>query len=173
MPDQPSWIDRVTQIRESLERAGSPPFLDRSAIEALFGVRRRQAVNLMHRFAGFRVGSAFLVRSDAVSAWLRRLEESGSVTRAVERKARVTEFLAVARARGRAPGIAIPDLPSDWQRRFADLSPAVRLEPGLLTIAYDTPGDLLRKLYELGQALMNDYGELERISQSRHTTIPL
>src|SRR3974390_2091266 len=71
MPDQPSWIERVPKILETLESAGAPPFLDRPAVELLFGVRRRQAIHLLRRFGGYQAGRTFLVPREAVTAFLR------------------------------------------------------------------------------------------------------
>src|SRR5580704_15398308 len=71
MPDQPSWIQAVPAILEALERVGAPPFLDRAAVEALFGLRRRQAIHLLGRMGGYQVGKAFLVPREAVIGFLR------------------------------------------------------------------------------------------------------
>ncbi len=61
MPDQSSWLERVPEILAWLKAADSPPFLDRPSPELLFGVKRRQAIELMHRMAGYQVGKTFLV----------------------------------------------------------------------------------------------------------------
>jgi hypothetical protein len=61
MPNQPSWIESVPEILETLRAPGTPPFLDRPTVEVLFGVRRRQAIHLLRRFGGYQVGKTFLV----------------------------------------------------------------------------------------------------------------
>ena len=61
MPDQPSWIHRLPQITQALEAPDAPPFLDRPAIERLFGLRRRQSIALLRRLGGYQVGKTFLV----------------------------------------------------------------------------------------------------------------
>ena len=45
-----------------------PPVVDRGACEKLFGVGRRQAIELMHGFGGYRSGNAVLLDRAALPA---------------------------------------------------------------------------------------------------------
>ena len=59
---RPSILDRPHPRNHStLQAPDVPPFLDRPAIERLFGLRRRQSITLMHRLGGYQVGKTFLV----------------------------------------------------------------------------------------------------------------
>jgi len=54
MPDKPSYLHRVTGILAEARTPKRIPFFRRSDIEALFGLRRRQAINLMHAIGAVR-----------------------------------------------------------------------------------------------------------------------
>ena len=60
MPNKPSWLLRVNDILADLSRPEltSLPFLSRAAIETLFGLKRRQAIQIMHAIGGFQIGKA-------------------------------------------------------------------------------------------------------------------
>src|SRR5579862_6233814 len=61
MPAKPMWLLQVPEILEELAEMKAP-FLDRTAVERLFGVRRRRAIQLMSGFGGgYLVGKTFLI----------------------------------------------------------------------------------------------------------------
>ena len=72
MPDNPTYIHKLEGI---LAEARSPkpiPFFRRRDIEALFGLKKRQAVNLMHRIGAVRVSRELaLDQRDLVAGWNR------------------------------------------------------------------------------------------------------
>ena len=49
--------------------------------------------------------------------------------------------------------------------KLADLSGGVHLRPGELRIEFDGAEELLERLYELSQAIANDYGTLREICE--------
>ena len=55
MPNKPSWLLRVNEILEDLggEEMAAHPFLTRAAAEKPFGLKRRQAIQLMHSVGGY------------------------------------------------------------------------------------------------------------------------
>src|SRR3954471_421984 len=70
MPDNPSYVHKVAGI---LAEARSPkpiPFSRRRDIEALFGLRKRQAVNLMHRIGAVRVSRELALDQRDLVRWL-------------------------------------------------------------------------------------------------------
>src|SRR5574341_622892 len=69
MPPKPRWLKRLPEIRVAVERS-RVPFLDRSAIESLFGLRRRQALKMVRALGGYRVGNVFLAPRDSVLDFL-------------------------------------------------------------------------------------------------------
>ena len=162
MPDQPTWIESVPEILETLEAPGTPPFLDRPTIEVLFGVRRRQAIQLLGRFGGYKVGRAFLVPREAVVGFLREPQRWRAAAEEKGRFERVANALGEARSELQQRRIPIPAQTETRQMEFAGLPPGIRLEPAQLTIQFQTPVELLEKLFALSQALTNDYETFER-----------
>jgi len=164
MPDQPSWIERVPKILETLESPGAPPFLDRPAVEILFGVRRRQAIQLLRRFGGYQVGKTFLVPSEAVAGFLRDPRRGTAADMEKGRFERVSSALGKARQELHQRRIPIAVPPEVLRLEISGLPEGIRLETGQLTIRFDKPTDLLQKLFALSQALANDFEAFERSS---------
>ena len=96
MPAFPGWYILVPQILESLSQPTAPPFLDRSSIERVFQVRRRQAIRLMQQWGGYQVGKTFLVDRKAVVQSLTGLLKSGCIDQVLQRKRRVFEAISEA-----------------------------------------------------------------------------
>jgi hypothetical protein len=108
MPDQPSWIESVPEILETLEAPGTPPFLDRPTVEVLFGVRRRQAIQRLRRFGGYQVGKTFLVPREAVVCFLRAPQRWSAAADEKGRFERVANALGQARTELQQRRILIP-----------------------------------------------------------------
>lgn len=156
MPAQPAWFHRLDRILEALLKMESS-YLDRQAVEKLFGVRERRARQLMAGLPGLQAGNAFAVERLAL---LNRLEEtsaSGPFQWEVNRRARVADELE--RARRLLPGrnVLIPSAPDVRERRLAGLSGDIALKPGELRIEFYGAEDLAAKLFELSQAMANDW----------------
>ena len=162
MPDQPSWIQHVPRILESLESAGAPPFLDRPAIETLFGLRRRQAINLLRRLGGYQVGKTFLVPREAVIGFLRHPRRHTAAEIEKARFERVANALAGARQELDRRRIPIPNQPETSRLEISGLPDGIRLETSRLTVCFAEPIELLQKLFALSQALANDFETFER-----------
>jgi len=60
MPAKALWLLQIPEIVSLLETF-DVPVVDRAIIERLFGLRRRQAIELLHRFGGYQAGRTFLV----------------------------------------------------------------------------------------------------------------
>ena len=70
MPDHPTYIHKLEEI---LVRARSPkpiPFFRRRDVEALFGLKKRQAVNLMHQIGAVRVSRELAIEQRELVRWL-------------------------------------------------------------------------------------------------------
>jgi hypothetical protein len=156
MPAKPAWLLKIPEIIRMLE-AFDVPVVDRAIIERLFGLRRRQAIELLHRFGGYQAGRTFLVDRHVLMANLRRLAEGEDFERESRRKERLDGAIDRLRRYQTAARVKIP-VPSDvFDRKLADLSTGVALVPGQLHIAFSGAEDLLAKLFELAQAASNDY----------------
>ncbi len=160
MPNHPTWLERIPNILATVQSEITPPILDRQAIEILFGVRRRQAIVLLHRLDGYKVGQAFVVSRGTVIEFLQKIMASGLLETLEAKKTSVIEFLGEARQGLRLPSIPLP------ATKLADITldglpEDIHLHPPTLTIHFHGATDLLEKLFSLSQALMNDFETLE------------
>jgi len=156
MPAKAPWLLLIPAIIEQLE-AFDVPVVDRAVIERLFGLRRRRAIELLHRFGGYQAGRTFLVERRALIEGLRCLAEGEEFCRESRRKERLGQAVDQLRRHQAAARVKIPAQPDVRRRKLAGLSAGVALEPGHLHIAFSGAEDLLSKLYELSQAATNDF----------------
>jgi hypothetical protein len=155
MPAKPLWLSRIPEILSQLEAFNVP--VDRALVEHLFGLRRRQAIELLHRFDGYQAGRTFLIDRLQLMERLRSLEEGEEFQREGMRKERLRRAIDEFRRDQRAARVKIPVRPEVFSRRLAGLPPEVALEAGHLHIAFSGTEDLLRKPFELSQAARNDF----------------
>lgn len=153
LPAQPAWLLRLPEIREAVARL-SAPVLDRAAVEELFGIRRRRAIELMHRFGGYQAGRTFLVDRLALLRQLDALLDGDDFR--VER----------ARRRRLAEDLQSRAIPIPRPRSGPDLPGGVRLRPGELRIEFRGTEELLQRLFELALAIRNDYDRFDAIASS-------
>jgi hypothetical protein len=162
MPYQPSWLNNFDAIRQTL-LASPRSFVDRATVQALLGVGRRRAQQILAPCVTERVGANGLAEREA---FLRRLEQvaAGEEARGeVERRQRVAHTL----AQLRQERIVQPQLPVEApvaivNQNWETLPRGVRLEPGRLTIEFEEPPEALEKLLALAMAISNDFDEFER-----------
>jgi len=150
MPDKPTYLHRLTAILAEARKPKPIAFFRRGDIEALFGLKRRQAINLMHRIGAIRVSREIAIPQRDLVTWLEGMLASPAHAYEVRRQERVigriVDFKAEAAAR--AVKIVLPDsLPRP------DLPAGVSLQPGLLTVSFDSGPELLERLFLLSRAL--------------------
>ncbi len=150
MPDNPTYIHKLEGI---LAEARSPKpisFFRRRDIEALFGLKKRQAVNLMHRIGAVRVSRELAIEQRDLVRWLEEMILDPSV--AVEQRrhdaviGRIIELKAETAAR--AIKIVLPD-----RRPSLELPDGISLQPGVLTVSFDNEQQLLERLFLLARVL--------------------
>lgn len=166
MPDQPSWLQRVPDILNKLSASDAPTVFDRAAVEVLFGLRRRQAIRLLSQCGGYQAGRTFLVPREALLEYLNTRIDSERVSFAVRRKTRILDDLN--KSRRLSSGQVI--IGTRHPERGAFLPHGVHLRPGLLEVRFDSPVQLLEKLFALAQAVSNDFDQFERASQQYSDT---
>ena len=174
VPRKTEWIHRIPRALELL-RQSPAPLIDRRDLEQLLQVSGRHALRLFHRLGAAEAGrNLFLAREELIrrlesirdgedARWeRRRLERLGS---------ELSETARSLRAR------RVPVETAAGQPLFASLPLSVRLAPGRLEIDFQTPEELLTRLYELSQALANDYegfeGLLARASSEPGAALPV
>ena len=156
MPAKALWLLQIPEIVSLLETF-DVPVVDRAIVERLFGLRRRQAIELLHRFGGYQAGRIFLVDRHLLIENLRRLADGEEFQRESRRKERLDRAVDQLRRNRTAARVKIPVQPDVCSRKLAGLSPGVSLEAGHLHIAFSGAEDLLGKLFELSQAASNDF----------------
>jgi hypothetical protein len=161
MPDNPSYVHKLAGI---LAEARSPkpiPFFRRRDIEALFGLKKRQAINLMHRIGAIRVSRELAVDKRDLVRWLEQMIEDPSVVNEHRRHDRVIDRIVELKAEtaARAIKIVLPDA-----KPSMDLPNGVSLEPGLLTISFENEQQLLERLFLLARALATQPQVLNSLS---------
>jgi len=137
--------------------------VDRSLIEQLFCVGRRRAIHLLHAFGGFQTGKTFFIDRLALIGRLERIRAGDEFQRESLRRARLVEDLERTRQFARGKKVRIEAAEDVRDRRLADLPRGIHLQPGELRIEFFGTEDLLRHLFELSQAILNDYGRFQEI----------
>jgi hypothetical protein len=92
MPARPRWHADLDRIRSTVAALGAP-LIDRQAIEQLFGVRPRQANNLMRGLGGYCIGSAAVVCREDLLLQLDQMAGPRGYAAQAKCKARVVESL--------------------------------------------------------------------------------
>lgn len=163
MPAKPSWFHRLPGILETLRATENLPYLEREAIERLFGVRRRRAHQLMAAFGGVQVGKTYLVDRRQLIQGLERIAAGDPFVWESRRKAKLAKVLEEAhqQVEGRRVRIAMAAAPSgQWP-------PGVTLHAGELRIEFDSTAQLLERLFALSQAILRNYEEFQRRTAER------
>src|SRR4051812_29985679 len=165
MPAQPTWLSDFASIRRAVR--GLPrPFVDRATVQALLGVGRRRAQQILAPCVSERVGANGLAEREA---FLRRLEQvaAGEEARGeVERRQRVARTLAqLRRERIRQPQLPVEAPVAIVNQDWASLPTGVSLGPGRLAVEFQEPREAPEKLLALAMAISNDFEEFERRTQ--------
>jgi len=164
VPEHPSYIHQLAAI---LAEARSPkplPFFRRRDIEALFGLQKRQAVNLMHRLGAVRVSRELAVDQRDLVRWLEQKLADPSARAECQRHAKVIDRIVELKAEtaARAIKIVLPEGVSS-----TEIPAGVSFLPGLLMVAFRTPEELLERLFLLGRALATKPQLIETIPLPR------
>jgi hypothetical protein len=160
MPTRPQWLLRTPRILEEI--AGlDRSVVDRSVIERTFGVRRRRAVQLMAAFGGYQAGNTILIERRRLLEQLEKIISSGEFLFEERRCERLTESLDQARQRRRAAAISIPIARTAARETLDHMPAGITLTPGLLRIEFEKSLELLEKLFQLAQAISNDFEQFE------------
>lgn len=168
MPTLPLWYRRVPEILRQLRTPGMPPILDRSSVEELFCVSRRQAIRLLGAASGYQVGKTFIVDREALIGYLEGLEKSGAAPEARIRKQRVALAISEVANHAEAQRIQIRTSPDTLRLRPASLPAAIDLvAPGKLQISYESAEELLTRVVELAAAAANDFPAFRKLYEGR------
>ncbi len=158
MPAKPVWLLRLPDIRAHLEYLDTP-VVDRAVIERIFGLKRRRAIELMHEFGGYQAGHTFLLDRVRLLEVLQSVESRrrGDYTAEKRRRERLQDVVEASREPLILTRVQIPVRAAAARPSLNRLAPGVLLLPGVLTIEFQHPVELLEKLYGLAQAIGHDF----------------
>jgi hypothetical protein len=157
MPVKPEWLLRLPEIRAELEHL-DVPIVDRAGVERLFGLRRRRAIELMHEFGGYQTGRTFLLDRVRLLEALQSLESREDYTAEKRRRERLRDVVEASREHLILTRVQIPVHAAAMRPSLDRLAPGVILLPGMLSIEFRHPIELLEKLYGLAQAISHASG---------------
>src|ERR1039458_598536 len=156
MSAKAEWLLRLPEIRAELEHL-DVPVVDRAGIERIFGLRRRRAIELMHQFGGYQTGRTFLLDRTRLLEALHSLESREDYTAEKRRRERLGDVVEASREHLISTQGRIPVRAAAARASLDRLAPGVLLMPGMLSIEFRHPVELLEKLYGLAQALTHDF----------------
>jgi hypothetical protein len=162
MPAKPEWLLRLPEIRAELEHL-DVPIVDRAGVERLFGLRRRRAIELMHEFGGYQTGRTFLLDRVRLLEALQSLESREDYTAEKRRRERLRDVVEASREHLILTRVRIPVHAAAMRPSLDRLAPGVILLPGMLSIEFRHPIELLEKLYGLAQAISHDFERFEEL----------
>jgi hypothetical protein len=160
MPAKPEWLLRLPEIRAELEHL-AVPIVDRAGIERIFGLKRRRAIELMHEFGGYQAGRTFLVDRARLLEALHSLESREDYAVEKRRRERLRDVVEASREHLILTRVQIPVRAAAARPSLDRLAPGVFLMPGMLSIEFRHPIELLEKLYGLAQAIAHDFDKFE------------
>jgi hypothetical protein len=162
MPAKPEWLLRLPDIRAELEHL-DVPVVDRASIERIFGLRRRRAIELMHEFGGYQAGRTFLLDRARLLEALQSLESGEDYAAEKRRRERLGDVVEASREHLISTRVRIPVRAAAARASLDQLAPGVLLMPGMLSIEFRHPIELLEKLYGLAQAISHDFERFEEL----------
>jgi hypothetical protein len=160
MSAKPEWLLRLPDIRAELEHL-DVPVVDRAGIERIFGLKRRRAIELLHQFGGYQAGRTFLLDRARLLEALKSLESREDYTAEKRRRERLRDVVEASREHLILTRVQIPVRAAAVRPSLDRLAPGVLLLPGILSIEFRHPIELLEKLYGLAQALTHDFEKFE------------
>jgi hypothetical protein len=171
MPRQAEWFQEVPAALKALEQL-STPVIDRATLERLLCIHRRAAIRLMHRFGGYQAGKTFLISRPTLIRQLKRVAASNVYLIETARRERLSAELDRTRRLFLARNIRIDAAPDKRERLLKDLPPGIHLKLGELRIEFSDAEDLLRRLYELSQAMVYDFARFRDAVEERQPETP-
>lgn len=160
MPDYPTYIHKLAEILAEAQTPKPIPFFRRRDIEALFGLRKRQAVNLMHQIGALRVSRELAVDQRDLVRWLKGKIADPATVAEEQRHTCVIDRIVELKAETAARRVKIV-LPAGTSS--TDIPIGVSLQPGVLTVTFKSQEELLERLFLLARAFASDPQFLQQI----------
>lgn len=166
MPRKTEWIHRIPAALAILEDSPAP-LIDRGDLERLLDVSPRQALRILNALGAAMAGRNLFISREELIHRLGRLHAGEEAQYERRRLQRLDRTLARLARDLRARQVPVAATPEARNSRFPSLPPSVRLRPGRLEVDFEGPEELLTRLFELSQAVANDYGIFEAACTGR------
>ena len=114
--------------------------------------------------AGTRPGAPFWSSDKGCYGPLEALQSQDGYLAEKRRRERLRDFVEASREHWLATQVRIPVRPATSRPSLDRLGPGVHLAPGVLSIEFVQPIDLLEKLYGLAQAIAHDFEKFEGLT---------
>ena len=161
MPAKPAWYGRLDHIIAEIEALPCPS-ISRGTIEFLLGVGPRRAQQIMAVCATERVGTSSLADRTLLCQHLRQLAAGDSGFHEQRRRHHVAAAIAdMRRAWLTRPKLLVEAPLAMVNQTWEDLPAGIDLEPGRITIQFQTLQQALEKLLALAMAMGNDQQRFE------------
>jgi hypothetical protein len=156
MPDKPTWCGHLEEIVRDL-RSLPYPWVDRSTLERVLGIRRRRAQQILQPCVRQQAGSNGVADREELIAHLERLASGESVYYERRRRQQVATVLSKLDRACREQPRALVEAPvTIVNQEFRDL-------PARVTVCCSTAVEALEKLLALAMAAGNDLDGFERL----------
>jgi hypothetical protein len=163
MPASPRWLSHINEICAELSSLPRP-FVDRATAEAVLGVGRRRAQQLLAPCISDHVGSNGLADREVFIRHLRALAAGEDRDFERGRRRRVASVLdGLRRERLERPQLPVEAPHRILTQELADLPAGVTLAPGHITVEFREPREALEKLLALAMAVSNDFEGFEGV----------
>lgn len=164
MPAKPAWYPYIDGIIEGLE-ALPRPFVDRATVEALLGVGRRRAQQIMAPCITDHVGSNGLADREVLIRHLRGLARTEAAGYERVRRRKVAELIeGLRRERIERPQVLVEAPMRVVNQELEKLPVGVQVGSGRIVVEFEEPREALEKLLALAMAIGNDYEMFERMT---------
>ena len=160
MPPQLTWLHRLPDIVAQIKGLPSP-VIDRSVVEQIFQVQRRQAHKLMAEFGAHQLGSGrgrtLVLTRDELVAWLEALVHTEEFERTRLRKQKLATSLLESRERLKHRRVEVRVDPRQRSQGREAWPATLQLSPGRLQIDFTTPNHLAEQLALVALALEDEW----------------
>ncbi len=164
MPDKPSWCGHLEEIAEQLQ-ALPDRWVDCSTLEALLGIGRRRAQQILAPCVSRRIGVNGVADREAVLSHLRSLAKGESALYERRRRRRLAHSLEeLRRERLAQPQVLVEAPVAVMSQRLEGLPEGVSVKRGEITVQFTTSRQALEKLLALAMAIGNDQELFDRLA---------
>lgn len=164
MAAQKQWIQQLPQILETV-KAYTETHFDRNSIEKLFSIKRSGAHKFMSKLGAAEVDRVLILPRRKLLDYLVSLHDEVDMER--RRRERLAVTIEEAKKDVKAHSVSFAVSKTVFETTFPGLRESITLGPGKLEIRFDGAQDLLVQLFELGQAITNDYLGFESLVNSK------